>query len=598
MSVYRYVVLIWPAADANARAAATRVSQQLQTSSSEWSCAFDVDGTRVLHTSPAAGLCETRLLPNGAGAVLGRVFGDVPDLVSSGGRMLLQRCWGRYVAVVRDAGTSEVSVLRDPTGGLPALLTTFEGVHVVFSDVEDCICAGVGPFTVNWKYLARFIAHSGLQVRETGLTEVTEILPGERVCFSGPRPERRIEWNPIETARRNPLDNPEEAVAALRATTRTCVQAWARGYRGIVHNLSGGLDSSIVLSCLRDLPVDRRITCVHYFATGPYEDERKYARMMAARAGVPLIERQLDPAAVPLQRLLELRRSVRPWFYLYELEHAQFETAVALKEGADGLFSGAGGDGVFFQAGAELAVTDYLFEHGFGSGFWRTAIDAARVSRKSIWPLLAAAVRARLLRPPWNPTAMAMPLPRTIVSADVLVAAKRDPGFVHPWFTPQVTRGVPPGILWHASSIHVPPAYYSAFSRSPGPERTFPLLSQPLVELCLRIPTYVLIRSGRDRALARRAFAAELPEEIVRRRSKGRIDQHVRNILDLNLPFVREMLLDGGLVREGLLDRRTLELYLSERSPADFQYSEILQVHLCAEGWLQRWLTTSSGSAH
>jgi hypothetical protein len=61
--------------------------------------------------------------------------------------------------------------------------------------------------------------------------------------------------------------------------------------------------------------------------------------------------------------------------------------------------------------------------------------------------------------------------------------------------------------------------------------------------------------------------------------------------MDANLDFVRDMLLDGRLVKEGLLNRRNLELYLTrERSPADFQYSEILQEQLCVEAWLSHWL--------
>jgi hypothetical protein len=51
-------------------------------------------------------------------------------------------------------------------------------------------------------------------------------------------------------------------------------------------------------------------------------------------------------------------------------------------------------------------------------------------------------------------------------------------------------------------------------------------------------------------------------------------------------------------VKEGLLDRRNLELYLTrERSPADFQYAEILQEHLCIEAWLSRWLDQSESAA-
>jgi asparagine synthase (glutamine-hydrolysing) len=91
--------------------------------------------------------------------------------------------------------------------------------------------------------------------------------------------------------------------------------------------------------------------------------------------------------------------------------------------------------------------------------------------------------------------------------------------------------------------------------------------------------------------LARRAFEGDVPRQITRRFAKGRIDQNMRNILDANLPFVRELLLDGQLVRRGLLDRASLELYLSrEHSPADFQYNEILYEHVSTEAWLRKWV--------
>jgi hypothetical protein len=52
--------------------------------------------------------------------------------------------------------------------------------------------------------------------------------------------------------------------------------------------------------------------------------------------------------------------------------------------------------------------------------------------------------------------------------------------------------------------------------------------------------------------------------------------------------------LNGRLVKEGLLNRRNLEMYLTrERSPADFEYSEILQEQLCVEAWLAGWLDSS-----
>jgi asparagine synthase (glutamine-hydrolysing) len=612
--VYRYLALLWNPADERSRHLVRSLVERLELGRAHWSCAVEAAGVLIFHADRSAGASGACLLPHSGGAVLGKIFTrniEQPEfaanvsfdeaegsrIVASGGRRLLERYWGRYVAIVRNAVTDEVWVLRDPSGGFPCWYTSHAGIGIVCSDIEDCRVLEIPAFTLNWSYITGLVAHAGLQVRDTALNEVSEVQAGERLRFSSGSVQRSMEWNPVDIAHNAPLESADEAVDSLRSTTLGCVQSWAACYGGILHNLSGGLDSSIVLSCLQSAPSHPRITCLNYFTTGPNEDERHYARLMAQRAGVELVERELDPGSLRIEEILSLRSSPRPWFYMYELQHGAFEADLAAQRGATALFSGAGGDSVFYQARADLAVTDYLFSHGFDRGLLSTAMDAARVARKSIWSLLWQAIRHRMLEPEWDPISMAKPLTRTIVSSDVVEVAKRNKGLTHPWLTPEVTRGISPGILWHVMSLSMPPAYYSSFLRSGYPERTLPLLSQPLVELCLRIPTYVLIRSGRDRALARRAFATDLPAEIVRRYAKGRADHHFRNILDANLPFVRELLLDGVLVQKGLLNRANLELYLTrDRSPADFQYNEILQEHVCTEAWLRSWTTRSSGT--
>jgi asparagine synthase (glutamine-hydrolysing) len=610
--MYRYFVLIWNPRDSQAASSARTLCDRMVSLPLGWARIFEAQGICAFHAGLEEGASKTFLLDHGAGAVFGRIFNsnlettaaavrvdldaaETAKIVQTGGRRLVERYWGRYVALIQDAATGEVWILRDPTGAMPCLTTVHQGVNLVFSDLEDCVALGVRQFTVNWRYIRGLLAYSAYQSRETALREVSEVQFGERLRFSGNSVHRSLEWNPLAIAQTNPIQDPQAAVAELRRTTRACIHAWASCYPDIVHNLSGGLDSSIVLSCLKDAPSHPNVTCLHYFGTGPDEDERRYARLMANLVRVELIEHQLDLREARLEELLKLRRSARPWFYMYELEHGRFESQLAAEREAKTLFSGAGGDGVFFQARAELAVTDYLFDHGVGRDLLRVAVDAARISRKSVWPMLLSAVRARAIPGRWHPLRMSVSPPRTIVSQDVLRAAGRDPKLIHPWLANRSLRTVPPGILWHVLSVAAAPAYYSSFDRGPNPERTMPLMSQPLIELCLRTPTYVLIKNGMDRATARRAFATDLPPEIVKRRAKGRIDQHVRNVMDNNLDFVRDTLLSGRLVKEGLLDRRNLELYLTrERSPADFQYAEILQEHLCIEAWLARWLDDSA----
>jgi asparagine synthase (glutamine-hydrolysing) len=567
--MYRYIAFIG--------SAEAGLERQL---AGNWKRVFAAPGLKVFHAEANGRSSDVWPIENGV--ALGKLFPHHP-----GASQPFERYWGRYVAIARDPVSGVVSVWRDPSGALPCWLTSYQGVHIVCSDIEDC---PVRTFSINWDFVAGFVAHAALQIRNTALNEVSEVQPGERLSLVRGAVERSIEWNPIAIARSSQFERVDEAVEALRAATLDCIHAWSACYDGIVHNLSGGLDSSIVLTGLNSAPTRPDLTCLNYFALGPHEDERRYARMMAERVGVKLVEHQLDPRELPLRDLLRLRRSPRPWFYLYEIEHGRFETELAAQQNAQALFSGSGGDGVFFQARADLAVTDYLFEHGLGPRLLTTAIDAARVLRKSVWSVLAKSIRTRIQQSEFDPVALAKPAQRTLVSKELVESARREKGFVHPWLSAEAMRGVPPGILWHVMSISMPPAFYSSFERGPCPERVMPLLSQPLVETCLRIPTYLLIGSGRDRAVARKAFERDLPAEIVRRQAKGRADRHIRNIMDANLELVRELLLDGVLVQRGLLNREALELYLTrESSPADFQYSEILQEHLCTEAWLRSW---------
>jgi len=133
------------------------------------------------------------------------------------------------------------------------------------------------------------------------------------------------------------------------------------------------------------------------------------------------------------------------------------------------------------------------------------------------------------------------------------------------------------------------PTFYdaSASHHDPAPYAAAPLCAQPVVELCARIPVDVHFADGRNRGLARRAFAAEVPEPILRRQWKDRPLLQLGEVIALNLPFIREHLLEGRLVKERILNPAAVEQALSggpTRSGAIG--SEILN-HLDLELWIR-----------
>jgi asparagine synthase (glutamine-hydrolysing) len=107
------------------------------------------------------------------------------------------------------------------------------------------------------------------------------------------------------------------------------------------------------------------------------------------------------------------------------------------------------------------------------------------------------------------------------------------------------------------------------------------LASQPIMEFCCQIPAYRTVEGGRDRGLARLAFADELPASAVDRRRKGDTTRFHAAVAQANDAFIRDMLRDGELERRGLFNAAAMD----KTAPGkllDFSH------HLVAELWLRR----------
>jgi asparagine synthase (glutamine-hydrolysing) len=108
-----------------------------------------------------------------------------------------------------------------------------------------------------------------------------------------------------------------------------------------------------------------------------------------------------------------------------------------------------------------------------------------------------------------------------------------------------------------------------------------------LLELCLRIPTYLWVSGGRDRAVARAAFQDLLPRSVIDRRGKGRLESmFMRNYLRAR-PQLGPFLLDGRLAAAGIIDREAVGTYLCEPGqPRDGRYIRLLEL-ASAEQWFR-----------
>ncbi|MDE2261333.1 MAG: hypothetical protein KGL45_02290, partial [Gammaproteobacteria bacterium] len=600
--MFRYVAFVWNDQDAGARESARALLQRHFAAGQDWRVALRGSGIEVRYAGGDSGSCAANLLAEGGGVVLGTLFARSPEGVStaasralgeadsramldSNGRHLIEGFWGRYVAFLHDAQARASWVVRDPSGGLPCYLVRCRGVDVYFSWIDDIAALLDAPLQVNWPYLIATVCFLRQHSQGTALREVTQILAGECVETRAGVSKRLFYWDPLQIANTEVIEDLGEAVAAMRQCVRDVVHAWASCHEHLLLSLSGGLDSSIVLACLKDAPSRPRITCFHYYPLGADLDERAYARAAAARAGLELLERPRD-SSFGLQALLTIHRMPEPTNYPYFLEHSRLEAQLAAEQGAAAVVIGYGGDQLFYQERAEWAAGDFLHRRGLRPGVMRVALDAAQMDQISVWRVLGEAASSYFAHQRWSVLQEAG-RKRPLLTPSVIEEARRNAAFLHPLL--RHPRGAPSGKLWHAHQISQPFDFYDPLQGEGDAERMSPLCSQPLMELCLRIPSYVLTHGGWDRAVARRAFYDDLPPEIRNRRHKGGIEEHLRLTLEHNRPFLQELLLDGALVREGIIDRARLAEVLSGRAtPIAVGSGEVLE-YAGIEAWLGRW---------
>lgn len=604
--MFRYLALAWQHDDTPAGHAAAEMSGVLR-HRPPWQPALCRRGLEVFTRGSAPGVNQALALQNHGGVVLGKLFRRAPlgeavpdqltlhrsseaaDLKSSAAR-LVSDYWGRYVAILDDG---RAAVLRDPSGALPCFVMRHQGVSIVFSWLEDAL--SLLPPTavpeVDVHALAAHLAFGELGGASTPLTGITQVLPGQLLFLDERRPPCLL-WDAARHARKaNPMAV-EEASTALAQTVRACTQAWAACHQSLLLRLSGGLDSSILAACLGSrVANDRvaaRVTCVNYHSPGADSDERRYARLAARAAGLELLERERH-SRFDIRGILGVARTPAPSHYVGRLGAGRMDAELAASCNAKAMFTGGGGDQVFYEFPQWWPLADYLRDHGCGAGLPAAAMQAARLGRVSVWRALRLAMTDRLRK---RRVLDAAHKRLSLITEAVRGQAEHADRYVHPALL--AALDLPIGKLTQTQHLMYPVAYYDPFEREAAPELVNPLLSQPLVELCLGLPSYLLTAGGRPRGLARRAFAAELPAEITRRRSKGGMEEHITALFWHNLGFAKEMLLDGKLVRWGLLDRRLVERALSSGSTRHTSRIGELHVYLGVEAWARLWSNPSA----
>jgi asparagine synthase (glutamine-hydrolysing) len=497
--------------------------------------------------------------------------------------------WGAYVAV-QETPTAAM-VLRDPSGRIPAYWLRTRAADLVCSHLQDLAPWLDEPLGIDWGGLTAFLLGDYMPGRRTALRGVEELTPGEAMVFSQGEVSTRAAWRP-GVFWSEPYGDVEEARGALRQAVEASVAFWAQRYSRILLDLSGGLDSSAILGLLAGCATRPLITCLNGAVAHAESDERAFARIAAQAAGAPLLEADASALVADYSRRERPPLQPRPSAQLRGAGLDAVALPLARQAGAQAYFTGRGGDHVFYVGAPTIAARDRLAHRPLRPGFLTTAYEIARATGQPLTRVLSEAVR-----PPSGARDLValVPVASPFVRPEAAEAAA-SAARAHPW-AQAAAASAPLGKIRQVCFLVELQRQYDRIGRAAELDEVHPFIAQPVLEACLRTPSYMFVAGGVARGLQRAAFADVLPPEILERRTKGATTSHSIRTLSRNLAYLRQRLLDGELVREGLLDRTALEAHLTPAALLDGRMRPALADCVSAQLWLEDARESLAGPA-
>ncbi len=500
--------------------------------------------------------------------------------VRTQGASLLRACWGSYVAFIATSAEDGVHVLRSPFGDLGCYWARSPFGILVGSDIDLLRRFGGYSLKVLWSAVVRHLVASDLHAQQTCLEGLNELLGGERLSdragrYTVDKPWRV--WDFVDADVR--IRDAGEAADSVRDAVQASVAAQARSHSKILLRLSGGLDSSIVAASLAK--TETPCVAVTMVTRDRGGDERRHAQSVARHMGIPLSEVIRSTDLVDLA-VSEARTLPRPTARAFAQASLYVASALARQYGATAIFDGGGGDNMFAALQSPAPVADCLYRTGGWGHFWRTArsigiaadTGTAYVARRAIW---RAATRGPAYR--WHADLR-------LLSSKACAMARGATD--HPWLVPP--KGVLPGSAAHLALL----VAASSVVQSRDPQTAIPLCSplitQPVAEACLRVPSWLWTQDGQNRAVARNAFRGVLPSGICDRRDKGLPDSFLIELIEVNHRQISSMLFDGLLAAEGLIDTAALaETLHPARLAKGAGYIRVMQL-VDTEAWVRSML--------
>lgn len=433
---------------------------------------------------------------------------------------------GMFAFCIYDTKGKSLFCARDRFGEKP-FYYHFKRDHSFYfaSEVKAILSTGI-PFNENLRmiyyYLAYSVVENALNKEETFFEEIVSLEPAHYLLIDNKGTIRKEKYWDIENHIFNPPPSPAEAAEQVKELVQASVNFRLRSDVSVGSSLSGGMDSSIIVTTISDILKGQNVPAQNTFSArfdDPQKDEGHYIRKM------------IDTVHVKNQETFVSGEHFRQDYekILWHQEEpiggaspvAQWEVMkLASSAGVTVLLDGQGADEVF--AGYHHYFTPYLTELYLNDR--KTFIE----EKKAFENLHHAkfSVNGTFYLETYLPEFL-----RTLGYYRRKFGIPSYLGDLNPDFAHLFKTLPPPFKNFRSLNLSL---RYSTINYGLGKllkladrnamafgrEVRLPYLYHPLVEYIFKLPANYKINNGWTKWILRRAFEEKLPEEIIWRKDK------------------------------------------------------------------------------
>jgi asparagine synthase (glutamine-hydrolysing) len=520
------------------------------------------------------------------------------------GERCVQALRGMFALAIWDAGRRSLFLARDRIGKKPLYYWRGGDTFVFASEIKALLCHPDIPREIDWDALHHYLAFGYTPADRSIFAGIRKLPPAHTaVCRDGALHLQRY-WRLPEGGAPS-TESSRDAVGRIRQELREAVRLRLESDVPLGVFLSGGIDSSAVVACMREVTSQRIATfSIGFGSATPTFNELPYARAVAQRFETDHIEEFLEPKVLDILPAI-VRHFDEPFADSSAIP--TFVVAQATTKHVKVALSGIGGDETFAGYPRYLGVRlseAYgripsplrtisntllgLIPESDGSrnlGDWaRRFADGSSVPMPQRYFLWNRFFSEPLL------DALATPTLRSHLSHDTEVShrvAYEAYGHSDPMdgaFRVDISTYLTDDLLAMADRM----------SMAHSLELRAPFCDHRVIEESLKIPPSVKLPGFRLKGLLKKAFADTLPPEVLSHRKQGfmiplgrwlRTD--LRNTMD-------DLLSPSQIRTRGLFRPEAVQALREEHLSGRRNHCDRLWTLMMLELWMREYLDSSS----